>query len=251
MHSLQGTEICNPFMGSTRPHLLRRGSLYSTVSSFCHTSQQHTLIGNFCPQAGRRTVSVTVQAQSGPAADNNAQASPPVLKQSLSQPAVNETTAEQKPVAAKLGTLWGLLVLSIAYVHHSTCGYVCHAAMPRCQHLLLATSNASLDRRFALPALLPLITPDLHLTEQQGALLTAGYAVSAPRCATLSALSILYEIDLAVHNHTCSMSFAAFWQALNYVWCACSSGHCMMVSLYPVSPSNRCVVPVSVRICCI
>ncbi len=34
------------------------------------------------------------------------------------------------------------------------------------------------DCRFALPALLPLITPDLHLTEQQGALLTAGYAVS-------------------------------------------------------------------------
>ena len=159
-------------------------------------------MGHSRPQARRRTVSVTAQAQSGSAADDKTQASPPVLKQSLSQPAVNETAAEQKPVAAKLGTLWGLLVLSIAYVHHSTCGYVWHAAMPRCQRLVLATSNASLDRRFALPALLPLITPDLHLTEQQGALLTAGYAVSAPSCATLVALLILYELNLAVHNYT-------------------------------------------------
>ena len=52
----------------------------------------------------------------------------------------------------------------------------CHAANAYC----LPAQVASLDRRFALPALLPLITPDLHLTEQQGALLTAGYAVSAP-----------------------------------------------------------------------
>lgn len=39
--------------------------------------------------------------------------------------------------------------------------------------------NALCNRRFALPALLPLITPDLHLTEQQGAFLTAGYAVGS------------------------------------------------------------------------
>lgn len=95
---------------------------------------------------------VAGQAQSGSAAEDRASSSQPVLKQSLSKPAVNVGTAGQKPVAAKLGTLWGLLVLSIAYVHHSTTG-------------------------FALPALLPLITPDLHLTEQQGALLTAGYAL--------------------------------------------------------------------------
>ena len=55
----------------------------------------------------------------------------------------------QRPDA---GTLWGLLVLSLAYLHHSTCG-------------------------FALPALLPIITEDLHLTDNQGALLTAGYTV--------------------------------------------------------------------------
>ncbi|CAL5225376.1 g8181 [Coccomyxa viridis] len=51
-----------------------------------------------------------------------------------------------------LGTFWGLLVLSLAYVHHSTAG-------------------------FALPALLPLITPDLNLTDHEGAMLTVGYTV--------------------------------------------------------------------------
>lgn len=51
-----------------------------------------------------------------------------------------------------IGTLWGLLLLGIAYVHHSTTG-------------------------FALPALLPLINEDLHLSDSQGALLTTGYTV--------------------------------------------------------------------------
>ncbi len=54
-----------------------------------------------------------------------------------------------------IGTLWGLLVLGLAYVHHSTTG-------------------------FALPALLPLINEDLHLTDGQGALLTSGYTVRRP-----------------------------------------------------------------------
>lgn len=54
-----------------------------------------------------------------------------------------------------IGTLWGLLVLGLAYVHHSTTG-------------------------FALPALLPLINEDLHLTDGQGALLTSGYTVCRP-----------------------------------------------------------------------
>ena len=51
---------------------------------------------------------------------------------------------------ADLGTFWGLLVLGLAYVHHSTTG-------------------------FALPALLPLINKDLALSDSQGALLTVGY----------------------------------------------------------------------------
>jgi hypothetical protein len=54
--------------------------------------------------------------------------------------------------APRMGTLWGLLVLSLAYLHHSTSG-------------------------FALPALLPIISEDLHLSDTQGALLTAGYTV--------------------------------------------------------------------------
>ena len=50
------------------------------------------------------------------------------------------------------GTFWGLLVLSLAYLHHSTTG-------------------------FALPSLLPIISNDLALTDSEGALLTAGYTV--------------------------------------------------------------------------
>lgn len=176
MHFLQAAEIRNPFTGGTTPHLLRRGSWCSKVPTFCNTRQQTALRGHLLSNAGRRTISVTAQAQSGSAADEKAQASQPDLQQSLVKSAVDDTKAEQKPVAARLGTLWGLLVLSIAYVHHSTCGYVWHAAMPCC---LQIARVASLECRFALPALLPLITPDLHLSEQQGALLTAGYAVSA------------------------------------------------------------------------
>lgn len=56
------------------------------------------------------------------------------------------------PSAAHIGTLWGLLVLSLAYLHHSTSG-------------------------FALPALLPIISEDMKLSDTQGALLTAGYTV--------------------------------------------------------------------------
>ncbi len=60
-----------------------------------------------------------------------------------------------KTKAPDIGTLWGLLILGVAYVHHSTTG-------------------------FALPALLPLINEDLHLTDGQGALLTSGYTVRSP-----------------------------------------------------------------------
>jgi MFS family permease len=51
-----------------------------------------------------------------------------------------------------IGALWGLFVLSLSYLHHSTCG-------------------------FALPALLPIISGDLLLSDSQGALLTAGYTI--------------------------------------------------------------------------
>lgn len=61
------------------------------------------------------------------------------------------------PSAAHIGTLWGLLVLSLAYLHHSTSG-------------------------FALPALLPIISEDMKLSDTQGALLTAGYTVGAAAC---------------------------------------------------------------------
>lgn len=55
-------------------------------------------------------------------------------------------------IPADVGTIWGLAILSLAYLHHSTTG-------------------------FALPALLPIVAEDLHLEDSQGALLTAGYTV--------------------------------------------------------------------------
>lgn len=53
---------------------------------------------------------------------------------------------------AGIGAVWALVVLSFSYLHHSTTG-------------------------FALPALLPIISSDLHLQDSQGALLTAGYTI--------------------------------------------------------------------------
>ena len=140
MHSSRAARVCNPFLGGTRPHLLRKGSWYSTLPSRRPTRQQRALLGHSHPDARRWSISVIAQAQSGSAADDNSQVGQPVLEQSLSKSAINEAAAQQKPVTAKLGTLWGLLILSVAYVHHSTCGYVWHAAMPCRQRMLLAGS---------------------------------------------------------------------------------------------------------------
>lgn len=139
MHTLQAAWVCKPFAGGTRPPLLRRGSWSSKVPFLQYIGQQHALLGHSHPDARQQSISVTVQAQSRSAAEDSPQVGQPVLKQSLSKSAVNETAAEQKPVTAKLGTLWGLLILSVAYVHHSTCGYVWHAAMPHCLLMLLAS----------------------------------------------------------------------------------------------------------------
>ena len=84
---------------------------------------------------------------------------------------------------ADLGTFWGLLVLGLAYVHHSTTG-------------------------FALPALLPLINQDLALSDSQGALLTVGYTVRHTVCLMLLALatyrcSVPYEPRSARPNTVC------------------------------------------------
>jgi len=68
------------------------------------------------------------------------------------EPVVEVTTDAPTKRSPDAGTIWGLLVLSLAYLHHSTSG-------------------------FALPALLPIISEDLHLVDSQGALLTAGYTV--------------------------------------------------------------------------
>lgn len=99
--------------------------------------------------------------------------------------------------------------------------------------------NFFLDCRFALPALLPLITPDLHLSEQQGALLTAGYAVSTPSCVILSVPKELLHKSQSSQPHIyiyrCipASSFPA--RHAHY------SRHCMSCLLYIVSPSHSCV----------
>ncbi len=59
---------------------------------------------------------------------------------------------QDKPGPSSPGYAWALVILSVAYLHHSTSG-------------------------FALPALLPIISSDLHLQDSQGALLTAGYTI--------------------------------------------------------------------------
>ncbi len=65
-----------------------------------------------------------------------------------------EPFSDEPPKREKgsIGAVWALIVLSFSYLHHSTTG-------------------------FALPALLPIISSDLHLEDSQGALLTAGYTI--------------------------------------------------------------------------
>eukprot|EP00887_Chlorella_sp_A99_P001478 scaffold8.g1478.t1 len=101
----------------------------------------------FAGQAGAATPAGPA-SHAGPlaAAVPDAAAVPPGPQQQEQQ------LGEEKARRPDAGTLWGLLVLSLAYLHHSTSG-------------------------FALPALLPIITEDLHLSDNQGALLTAGYTV--------------------------------------------------------------------------
>lgn len=69
-------------------------------------------------------------------------------------PAAQEApnTPDTSPWWMQLGPTWSLCVLTLAYLHHSTTGY-------------------------ALPALLPIISEDLHLVDTQAATLTAGYTV--------------------------------------------------------------------------
>lgn len=79
--------------------------------------------------------------------------------QALDALAVPSTTTAPAPAApaalpaavADPTKLWPLFVLGLSYVHQATSG-------------------------FALPALLPMVSPDLHLSDFQGALLTSGYS---------------------------------------------------------------------------
>lgn len=86
-----------------------------------------------------------------PGAHAAAPAAPPATPGALQRAPVPPPPAAEA-TAPDAGRLWGLLVLSLLYLHHSTTG-------------------------FAVPALLPIISEDLHLSDSQGALLTAGYSV--------------------------------------------------------------------------
>ena len=148
-----------------------------------------------------------------------------------------------------VGTFWGLLVLSLAYVHHSTAGCALphqrpavrlaargvRALLKHCSRMLLSRTASpgapvaglrplkvfrtcacqqavaqgapppdaqAVLCRFALPALLPLITPDLNLTDHEGALLTVGYTVRSHTAAQL----ICHACLAARRSHVMSLT---------------------------------------------
>ena len=63
--------------------------------------------------------------------------------------------------------------------------------------------------RFALPALLPLITPDLNMTDQEGALLTVGYTVGS-RTLVLKPLLVMPARVISAEGAVGAVSLPAF-----------------------------------------
>lgn len=89
--------------------------------------------------------------------------------ESLTRPTSDESQAsiDAKPASAKLGTLWGLLVLAGAYVHHSTCGSVLvekpdHCCTPLCMPWLAVLLIIACSRATPAGARFP-ITVMLHI----------------------------------------------------------------------------------------
>ena len=72
-------------------------------------------------QAASHDVSQAHSADSSPQAEDSKME---VKQATATSVSADGTLGEVKPVSAKVGTLWGLLVLAGAYVHHSTCGSV-------------------------------------------------------------------------------------------------------------------------------
>jgi len=119
---LRPVKSSSPFTGKPRANTARSTAASHTLNS----ARFSVLLHRSHSRARHGCCRVSAQAQSGSATDSSAggQTSKAVLKQTLSQPATQDNTAASvdKPVAEKLGTLWGLLILAVAYVHHSTCG---------------------------------------------------------------------------------------------------------------------------------
>lgn len=111
----------HPFFGTIRP--LWHGVSRKT-SAAAHARQQ----AHHCSCSRHSAKSDTVEQQPQPI--GNAKPQPrqnqDKLKTQVQKAASNNISivAEIKPVANKLGTLWGLLVMAVAYVHHSTTGWV-------------------------------------------------------------------------------------------------------------------------------
>ena len=141
MHLLKAADVSRPFTQGSRPILQRKGDWRSPAPKFPNAKQQANVLYCLHSHAEQHTGHLSAQAQSGSAADNSTRSSQHVQEQSLLEPAASSSTGvgEQKPVSAKLGTLWGLLVLAVAYVHHSTTGYAWHAAY------LLSFSGAAMS----------------------------------------------------------------------------------------------------------
>lgn len=116
---LRAVKTRSPFTANSR--LRQRSCSATCCSRWTLQVLPHQL--QHCAERARCLVSTQAHSADSPAP----QGSNSVLKQSLSAPAQpnnNAPTTKKKPVAEKLGTLWGLLILAIAYVHHSTTGYV-------------------------------------------------------------------------------------------------------------------------------
>lgn len=103
-------------------------------------------------RAGPEKVVVVVKAAAENPKDLDTESS--YVPIDFSKSVEKEPFSDEPPKREKssIGAIWALIVLSFSYLHHSTTG-------------------------FALPALLPIISSDLHLEDSQGALLTAGYTI--------------------------------------------------------------------------
>ena len=119
-------KTAHPFAGSIKPLWYR---LSRKTSAASHARQQ----AHHCSYSRHSATSDSAEHEpmSGGNAKLQSRQNQSRLKIQVQRAASNNIgiVAEIKPVANKLGTLWGLLVMAVAYVHHSTTGWVPHVVL--------------------------------------------------------------------------------------------------------------------------